>query len=71
MSHGALSSPFEIKKLRLLAAHANRPVLFEAAGFDQFKKLSATRQIPTGAVWVAALGIIYGPEPKQSRQAAE
>lgn len=65
MSRGTLS-PFEIKKQRLLAAHANRPVLFESAGYDQFKKLSATRQIPPGAVWVAALGIIYGPEPKSA-----
>lgn len=62
---GKLSAPFEVEKQRLLAANSNRPVLFEHVGFDQFKKLSSTRQIPTGAKWVAALGIIFGPEPKQ------
>lgn len=63
--------PFMVTRIRLLAENANRQVLFEDINFDQFRKLSAAREIPVGGKWVAALGIIYGPEPKQSRQAAE
>lgn len=66
MNRGKLSAPFEIKKQRLLGAHASRPVLFERVSFDQFKRLSQEKQLPVGASWVAALGIIYGPAPKVS-----
>lgn len=64
-------APFQITQQRLYAENANRPVLFEDVSFDVWKKLSAGKQIPVGAKWVAALGIVYGPEPKQIQQAAE
>jgi hypothetical protein len=35
------------------------------------RKLSSSKQIPVGAKWVAALGIIYGPPSVQRQQAAE
>ena len=63
--------PFLVTRQRLLAENANREVLHENINFDQFRKLSKAREIPVGASWVAALGIIYGPKPKQSREAAE
>jgi hypothetical protein len=52
------------------AANSHRPVLFTDISYDQWCKLSATKQIPAGASWVACLGIVYGPEPKQVSQAA-
>lgn len=58
--------PFMINRQRMLDKNANRAVLFEDITFEQFKKLSAAREIPVGASWVAALGIIYGPKPKVS-----
>ena len=59
-------SPFEINQERHRAQHAHLPVLFTNINFDQFRRLSADRQIPEGASWVAALGTIYGPEPKRA-----
>lgn len=57
-------APFQIEQQRKLSENSNRPVLFEDINFDQFKKLSAAREIPVGGKWVASLGIIYGPEPR-------
>lgn len=63
--------PFMVTQQKKLAENSHLPVLYENIGHDRWLRLSRTRQIPTGAKWVACLGIIYGPEPKQSRQAAE
>lgn len=64
-------APFQIAQQKKLAENSHLPVLYENIGHDQWLKLSRTRQIPTGAKWVACLGIIYGPEPKRVQQAAE
>lgn len=63
-------APFQVAQQKTLAENAHLPVLFEDVNFETFKRLSAEKQIPVGARWVAALGIIYGPEPKQQSQAA-
>jgi hypothetical protein len=63
--------PFMVTRQRLLNENAHLPVLFEDVGYDQFRKLSSSKQIPIGAKWVAALGIIYGPPSVQRQQAAE
>jgi phosphate/sulfate permease len=57
-------APFQIRQQKRLAENAHRPVLFENINFDQWRKLSANREIPVGAIWVASLGIVYGPDPK-------
>lgn len=64
-------APFQIRQQRILAENSHLPVLFEDVSFDVWKKLSAGKQIPAGAKWCAALGIVYGPAPKQIQQAAE
>jgi hypothetical protein len=63
-------APFQVAQQKALAENSNRPVLFEDVNFEQFKRMSAEKQIPVGAKWVAALGIVYGPEPKQQSEAA-
>lgn len=59
-------APFEIKMAKARAEHAHLPILFEDIGYDQWRKLCAERQIPTGAVWVACLGTVYGPATTSS-----
>ena len=61
-------APFQVARQKAFNRYANRPVLLEEIGFDEFRRLSSMKQIPAGAVWVAALGIVYGPEP--ARKAA-
>lgn len=63
-------APFEIAKQKALSANSHLPVLFEDINYDQFRKLSAAKEIPVGAKWVASLGIVYGPESKQVKSAA-
>ncbi len=58
-------APFQIKQQKRLAENAHLPILFENISYDQFRKLSAAKEIPVGARWVASLGVVYGPEPKQ------
>lgn len=62
-------APFEIKRQKALNENAHRPVLLENISYDEWRRLSATKQVPVGAIWVACLGIVYGPEPKQAQAA--
>ena len=57
-------APFEVARQKALTANAHRPVLFEDVSMEMWKRLSAEKQIPVGASWVACLGIVYGLEPK-------
>ena len=61
---GGSMPPFLVTRQRLLAENSHLPVLHENIGYDEFRKMSKARDIPVGAKWVAALGIIYGPEPR-------
>jgi hypothetical protein len=61
-------APFEKLIDKTKASHAHLPVLHEDINFDQWRKLSASRAIPVGAVWVACLGTVYGPDPKLPAQ---
>jgi hypothetical protein len=61
-------APFEKRIAKSKASHAHLPILHEDISFDQWRKLSASRAIPVGAVWVACLGTVYGPDPKLPAQ---
>lgn len=63
-------APFQVTQQRLRAENEHLPVLFEDVSYDRWRKLSADRQVPVGAKWVAALGIVYGPAPIAQRSAA-
>jgi hypothetical protein len=69
--HGTGSSPFERNRAKALAANAHLPVLFTDVGYDHWRHLSRTKQVPVGGKWVACLGTVYGPEPRCQREAAE
>lgn len=58
-------APFEVRRQQALSRYAHLPVLFEDIGYDQWRKLSAAKEVPTGAIWVAALGMVFGPVPKR------
>lgn len=49
---------------------AGRPVIAENVSLHEFRRLSASRQLPVGAVWCAALATIFGPEPSARQEAA-
>ncbi len=57
-------APFEMKRQKAFAENAHLPVLFEDVSLDQWTRLSKQNQIPVGAKWVAAIGVVYGPEPR-------
>lgn len=63
-------APFEIKRQKALNEYADRTVLFEDISYDQWRRLSAEKAVPAGAIWVASLGIIYGPKPVSQAKAA-
>lgn len=63
-------SPFEIAYQKKLSENSHLSVLLENIGYDEFRRLSRAGQIPVGAKWVAALGIVYGPEAERARHAA-
>jgi hypothetical protein len=67
---GPRLAPFEIKIAKAKADHAHLPVISENVTYEQWRKMSAGREVPVGAVWVACLATVYGPEPKQQSAAA-
>lgn len=69
-NYGTLA-PFQMHQQKALAENADRPVIKEDATYDEFKAMSKAGSLPAGSSWVACLAIIYGPKPKQHRQAAE
>ncbi|TIM14481.1 MAG: hypothetical protein E5Y67_12440 [Mesorhizobium sp.] len=56
-------APFQVRQQKRLAENSHLPILFENISYDQWRKMSAAREIPTGATW-CSLGIVYGPAPK-------
>jgi len=58
-------APFQVRQQKRLAENAHLPVLFENITYDQWRKMSAAREIPTGATW-CSLGIVYGPANSQA-----
>lgn len=61
-------APFEIARQKAFSTYSHLPMLLENISYDEWRRLSSTKQVPTGAIWVAALGIVYGPQP--ARKAA-
>lgn len=55
-------APFQVRQQKRLSENSHLPVIFENVNSDQWRKLSAAKEVPTGAIWVASLGIVYGPE---------
>ena len=56
-------APFQVRQQKRLSENSHLPVLFEGVNSDQWRKLSMERKVPAGAIWVASLGIVYGPAP--------
>jgi hypothetical protein len=63
--------PFERRRRRAELEHGERPILFEDVDHNQWRRLSANKEVPAGAVWVAALGIVYGPNPNEVQAMSE
>lgn len=57
-------APFQVRQQKRLSQYANHPILFENISYDQFRKMSAAKEIPVGGFWTS-MGIVYGPMPKQ------
>jgi len=58
-------APFQITQQRKLAENAHLPVIKEDVSYDEWRRMSKAGEVPVGGKWVAALGIVYGPENKQ------
>ncbi len=54
-------APFQVRQQKRLAENSNRPIIAENINFDQWRRMSQAKEIPAGAVWIATLGIVFGP----------
>lgn len=63
-------APFQVRLAQARASHAHRPILVEDVTLEQWRNLSRNRQVPAGAVYVACLATVYGPEPKHQIELA-
>jgi hypothetical protein len=55
-------APFQIKREQALDRFRTRDILHKNVSFDEFKHMSKAGELPVGATWSAALGIIYAKE---------
>lgn len=55
-------APFQVRQQKRLSEYSNRKVIFENVSFDQWRLLSARKEVPTGSAWAASLGVVFGPE---------
>lgn len=54
-------TPFHIRQEKRRTKYQDYPVIAENINFDQWRRLSQSKEVPVGAFWVAALGTVYGP----------
>lgn len=62
LPHPFKSYNFLDKQEGLRRQYGHRPVIKENATIDEWHRMSRAREVPVGAIWVASLGTIYGPE---------
>ena len=58
-------TPWHIRQEKARTKYRECPIIKENVSFDEFKKISAARQIPVGGAWVASLATIFGPPAEQ------
>ncbi|TGW04916.1 hypothetical protein EN788_50215 [Mesorhizobium sp. M2D.F.Ca.ET.145.01.1.1] len=58
-------APFQVRQQKRLAENAHLPILYENKTYDEWRRLSMEKKLPTGATW-CSLGIIYGPPKEQT-----
>jgi hypothetical protein len=61
-------APFQVRQEKRRAEYADRPVIEANVPLDRFIALSRAKQLPTGAIWVATMGIL-GPAHSAERAA--
>jgi hypothetical protein len=61
-------APFQVRQEKRRAEYADRPVIEANVPLDRFIALSKAKQLPTGAIWVATMGIL-GPAHSAERAA--
>lgn len=61
---------FIVRMRQAAAKFSGHPVIAENVTYDEWRRLSASRQVPAGAVWSAALATIFGPKAVAAREAA-
>jgi hypothetical protein len=58
-------APFQVRQEKRRAENADRPVIEGNVPLDRFVALSRAKQLPTGAIWVATMGILGLSSKKQ------
>lgn len=64
-SHFHTGAPFHVRQERVRARYRECPILFESISYDEWRRLSVTKAVPVGSVWVAAVATVYGPPAAQ------
>lgn len=55
---------------RSAAKFRGHPIIAQGVNYEEWRRLSASRQVPAGAIWSAALATIFGPKEVAAREAA-
>lgn len=58
---GALA-PYEVLRQQAWTRYQGWEILFEDVSHSRWLDMSKTGKLPVGAIWVAALGVVFGPQ---------
>lgn len=58
------------RRNRAAARFRGHPIIARGVDYEEWRRLSASRQVPVGAVWSAELATIFGSKPSARQEAA-
>jgi hypothetical protein len=58
-------TPWHVRQEKARTKYRECPIIKENVSYDEFRKMSAAREIPVGGAWVAALATVFGPPAEQ------
>jgi hypothetical protein len=54
-------APWHIRQEKARTKYRDCPIIKENVSYDEFRRMSAAREVPVGGAWVAAVATVYGP----------
>jgi hypothetical protein len=54
-------TPWHIRQEKARTKFRECPIIKENVSYDEFRKMSAAREVPVGGAWVASLATVFGP----------
>jgi hypothetical protein len=62
---GYSGTPWHIRQEKARTKYQECPIIKENVSYDEFRKMSASGEVPVGGAWIASIQTVYGPPAEQ------